>query len=184
MRLFFAIPLPQGLRDALARLQAQVRALGFAASWPDPQGMHLTVAFLGEQDEACLPALRRVAEWAAARHAPFPLRTSHPGGFPRDNSARVLWLGLEDQASLRALAEDLRSGLLAAGVTFDDKPFKPHLTVARFKAPREVICCLQPPPTLVFTVGELLLYRSLPLPAGARYVPLARAPLGAGTGAP
>lgn len=180
MRLFFAIPLPLRLKDELARFQARARHAGVAASWPDPQGLHLTLAFLGEQDESSVPAMLDMALQVATGHSAFPLRTFHLGGFPKDSAARVLWLGVEEQPALPLLAEDLRRGLRVAALTFDDKPFKAHLTVARFKTAQDVARFQEPPSPMAFEAQELVLLQSVLTPSGSRYVSAGSAPLGMG----
>lgn len=177
MRLFFAIPLPEGLKDDLAAFQACAKRAGIIASWPDPAGLHLTLAFLGEQEEAAVAGLMEVALRVAAHHPAFPLRTSRLGGFPKDRSARVLWMGLEEQPELSVLNEELRSDLRAAGMAFDEKPFKAHLTLARFKTPTDVARLQEPPAPRGFEARALVLYRSVPTPAGTRYVAQGNAPL-------
>lgn len=177
MRLFFAIPLPKTLKDELADFQARARKTGLSASWPNPKDLHLTLAFLGEQDVSRMAALMEIAGPVAARHPRFMLKTSVLGGFPSDRSARVLWLGLEEQSSLRTLAGDLREGLRAAGVDFDEKPFKAHLTLARAKAPLVVSRFGEPPAPVAFMVRELTLFQSLPSQGGVRYVSRGSAPL-------
>jgi RNA 2',3'-cyclic 3'-phosphodiesterase len=180
MRLFFALPLPRWIQDQLARFQAQARLTGAAGSWPDPQGLHVTLVFLGEVEDGAIPALLDTARQAAAGHGVFPLKTTRLGGFPKNGAARVLWLGLEEQPRLRALVEALRRGLQASGVPFDVKPFQAHLTLARLKGPRNVACFQEPPPAMVFEAGEVVLYRSVQTPAGSRYLVVGRVPLDAG----
>lgn len=174
MRLFFAIPLPAALRAELAAFQAEARQAGLRASWPDPRGLHLTLAFLGEQDADRVPALLAVAEKALAGHGAFPLATDRLGGFPKEGAARVLWLGLAAQPRLEALAEDLRRGLAEAGVAFDAKPFKAHLTLARPRAPQAVARFGASPRPMAFTAEEVVLFQSLPEQGGHRYLPLGR----------
>jgi len=177
MRLFYALSLPESLKADLAAFQLRARKAAASASWPDPRNLHLTLAFLGEQDASRLPALMRVAASAAAGHARFVLRTSLLGGFPRERSARVLWLGLDAQPSLMALAGDLRRELREAGVAFDEKPFQAHLTLARFRTPQEVGRFGEPPAPMAFMVQEVTLFQSVPSAGGVRHVPLGTAPL-------
>lgn len=177
MRLFFAIPLPEGLKEDLAAFQARAKRAGLAASWPDPRGLHLTLAFLGEQAGSSVADLMAVALQAAAGHCAFPLRTSRLGGFPKDRSARVLWLGLEAQPALAVLTEELREGLRAVGAAFDEKPFRAHLTLARFKTPTDVARFQEPPAPRGFEARALVLYQSVQTPTGTRYVAMGDAPL-------
>lgn len=180
MRLFFAIPLPAGVQEALAGVQQQLKSAVGGGSWPDPQGLHLTLAFLGEQDVARVPALVASALRVAAGHSTFWLRTSHLGWFPSARAARVLWLGLEEEPRLLALAQDLRGGLRAEGVAFDAKPFKAHLTLARFRAPQAVAALEDPSAPWAFEAREVVLFQSVQTPSGSHYVALGKAEFGRG----
>ena len=182
MRLFFAIPLPMCLKDELAHFQARARQAGVAAYWPDPEGLHLTLAFLGERDDSSVPRLLDVALRVTTRHAAFPLKTSQLGGFPKDRAARLLWLGLEEQPALPVLVEDLRRGLRGAKMTFDDKPFKAHLTVARLKPSQDVARFQETPSPMAFEVRELQLFQSVPTPSGSWYESVGSVHLGLGLG--
>lgn len=177
MRLFFALPLPEPLQEELARFQKRAKDAGVSGSWPSPAGMHLTLAFLGECAETRVPSLMEAASRIACGHAPFTLQTSRLGGFPKAHAARVLWLGLEEQPLLRTLAEDLRSGLHEVGQAFDDKPFKAHLTLARFKAPQAVTRFPEPPAAIIFEIREIMLYQSVRGLEGSRYLVVGTAPL-------
>lgn len=178
MRLFFALPLPDELKTRLAAFQQRSKGLGLPASWPDPQGLHLTLAFLGEQDETCVPLLLEVARRAVASHEAFTLRTSTLGGFPSDRRARILWLGVEQEPRLDVLCARLRQGLREVGQAFDEKPFRAHLTLARFKAAVDIGLLGGAPEPCPFAVRELALLQSVTTPAGSRYRALGVAPLG------
>jgi len=144
--------------------------------------LHLTLAFLGEQGPSEIPALMALALQVVAGHSAFWLRTSQLGGFPNARAARVLWLGLEEEPKLLALVQDLRGGLRAAGVAFDAKPFKAHLTLARFKAPQSMAALEEPPAPWTFEAREVVLFQSVQTTSGSRYVAQGRAPLGKGPG--
>jgi 2'-5' RNA ligase len=175
VRLFFAVPAPEA--RALAEA-AQDAISGLRASLPDPEGLHLTLAFLGNQDPGQVEALLALGRAAASRCAPFPLRTAGLGGFPRTGAARLLYLAFEPQPRLDALAAHLREALRASGVAFDARPFRPHLTLARMREPLDASALSLPGPPLEFQVREAILYRSLLLPGGSRYEPLGSCPLG------
>lgn len=157
LRLFFALPLPREIRDALGRWE---RATPGVMAWTRPQGLHLTLAFLGARETGALPAVEACAASVAARHDPLDLRTAALGAFPGTKAARVFWLGLAPAPTLDALAADLREALTTAGETFDARPFRPHLTLARFRQPRPLPEVAGPGP-LGFRTGHLVLFESL-----------------------
>ena len=181
MRLFFALELPEELKSELGMFQRRGRALGIPASWPDAASLHLTLAFLGEQAEDRLPALREIGTRVAERCLPFTLRTRGLGGFPRPAQARVLWLGLEADVRLDGLAKDLRQGLGHQAFPVDGKPFTAHLTLARFSIPVDIRRFEPNTEPRMFTVRELVLFSSHLGPKGARYERIAGFALGGST---
>ena len=125
-RLFFALWPPAGARAALERLAADV-ALVSGGKAVEAGKIHLTLAFLGEVDEARRDALRGVA--AALRARPFVLRLDRVGSFRR---SRVAWAGASDvPAELRALQSSLEEALRAHGFDLEERPFRLHVTLAR-----------------------------------------------------
>jgi len=159
------------LRESLGRWQA---AQGLPLRWSHPEGLHLTLAFLGARPLAALPLLGSLGAAVAGRHPAFPLSTTRLGGFPEGRPARVLWLGLAPAPALTALASDLRAHLARADETFDAKAFRPHVTLARLPAPRSPDGFPSPEPTS-WIAGELVLFESRPQ---GRYPPLRSWPLG------
>lgn len=156
-RLFFALPLPPELREALDRWRRDQPP----APWVRPEGLHLTLAFLGQRPAGDLPPLAALGTAVAGRHGAFPLRTAGLGGFPQEDRARILWLGLAPSPALEALAGDLRAALTAAGEAFDPKPFRPHLTLARFPRPRP-LAGFAAPPEAPFPADRLVLFEGRP----------------------
>lgn len=167
MRLFFGFPLPADLREALARWQGAAREGGLRAAWPRPEGLHLTLVFLGEVPEGFLPSVRRIGAEVAGRHGSLLLRTGGLGAFPERGAPRVLWMGLEPHPGLRALQEDLAAGLVTVGFPREDRPYNPHLTLARTKG----ACGDLPPapPPVAWEARELVLFESVTAQGGHRY---------------
>lgn len=169
MRLFFALPLPPDVKATLVTCQEGLRAAGLRASWPDPAGLHLTLAFLGEVTEARLPHLLDLGAEVAGRHARQDLRTASLGGFPQDDAARVLWVGVVPDAHLAALVVDLGRVLGERGFPVETQPFLPHLTLARPKAPTDLAAFGPGPEPLGLVVPELHLMESRRDHRGAVY---------------
>jgi 2'-5' RNA ligase len=164
------------LRRAAGPLERQVR-------WAAPAALHLTLRFLGDVAEPAVEAVARAVAEAAAAGRPLALQIRGAGAFPSPSRARVLWLGLEgDLAPLAALAAGLSTRLVAAGVPPEARPFSPHLTVGRARAPggvRGLGAALGAPlGPLAWAARELVLFESHLGPGGARHVVLRRAPLG------
>ena len=165
-RLFFAL-WPDA--TAAARLAVLAGDVGLVTGGkPMPlEKIHLTLAFLGEVPEARLAEARA----AAAGREPVAIRLDCVGSFRR---ARVAWAGsLEPNEPLAALQSALAGRLRERGFALEDRPFAPHLTLARKTVrplPRAAI------PAIEWTARELVLASS-DLGSG-RYSALAAWPLG------
>ena len=188
VRLFVAAELPDEFRREVGRLASAVGALGIRGARPvRSEGAHLTLKFLGDVESRrvadALDAMRR----AAARSAPFALRSGEVGAFPNADAPRVLWLGADgDLAALRRLRDDLEDCMASAGFPRDRRPFAPHVTAARIgdrasaadrKRVIEAARAVRLKP-VEFTVERVSLMRSHRRPDGAVYVRLGEAALG------
>jgi 2'-5' RNA ligase len=129
VRLFVAVIPPE---PAVADLRAAVGTARAAAPpglrWADPARWHLTLAFLGEVEERRVDELRERLGRTATRHAPPCLRFAGAGRF----GDRVLWVGVDgENDELRRLAASSAAAARHTGIAVDDRPYRPHLTVAR-----------------------------------------------------
>lgn len=138
MRLFLAIEIPQAVRREVARRIAGLRDRLPRARWVDPEILHLTLLFFGQVAEAEVPALGTALRAAFARHAPMELRLAGGGTFPPRRPARVAWVSLETTEAmenpdhLAALQADATAAAAESiGFVPEDRPFHPHVTVAR-----------------------------------------------------
>ena len=121
---------------------------------------------------------------AAAAQAAFPLRVGGAGAFPNARRARVVWLGTQEGAAgLEALNAALAKAFEPLGYPREERPYHPHLTVARVKVPGPAGPLLEAiGPDAVgsaWTVDEVVLYESRTASSGATYIELGRFPLGA-----
>ncbi|MEN2981761.1 MAG: RNA 2',3'-cyclic phosphodiesterase [Thermus sp.] len=178
MRLFYAIFLPEDVRKALVEAQGLVARY---RGWKEvpPHQLHLTLLFLGERPAEELEDLTALGHRLGRLQPPFTARIRGTGYFPNEGTPRV-WFAKAEGEGLVALAEGLRQevlGLLGpeALEAGGDKPFKPHITLARRKAPAPRV-----PPVvfgLEWPVTEFALVRSELRPRGPVYTILERFPL-------
>lgn len=131
MRLFIAVPLPRELTDrAAALLPAALPGLQRVR----PELMHITLAFLGWTPDGQLDGATEAARAAIAGHGRFDLAFAGAGRFPASGRPRVVWLGVGEGAEqLAGLAASVTAELRGRGLHFDDRPFAPHLTLARVR---------------------------------------------------
>ena len=151
MRQFVALQPSPGFLTALADLQERLRIAGVTGKYRDPDGLHLTLAFIGEWPE-------EVTEVLPAIEKPFSVTLSHLGIFPEAN---VLWAGVRPCEELDRLAERVRHRLADAGIPFDHKRFNPHITLARKPfVPERTVLSEIPVPAVSMIVDRICLYRS------------------------
>lgn len=184
MRLFVAVDPSEAVRDALAATITSGRAVAPDAKWVRPEAVHLTLAFLGNVDDALAPQVASALAGVAHRHAPIELAARGVGSFGGARRPGVLWVGLEGQvAALQALQADVEAALVPLGYQLEERAFRPHLTLARAREGRgdpalgAARDALGPGELGSFTAGELILYQSQLSPRGAKYLALARHPL-------
>lgn len=152
MRLFVAVyPPPEAVDDLIAQVGrlriGEAAARGVNVRLTRRETMHVTLAFLGEVTETRLPAVcsalgqaartwRRAAatsgpEASPVQAGPPRVRLTGGGRFGRGRFT-VLWTGLAGEVdALRAVSATIRRELKRARLPYDDKPFRPHLTIAR-----------------------------------------------------
>lgn len=185
MRLFLAVDLPGTLRERLAALQSGLRQRCDGWRWVRPEGIHLTLRFLGEVDAERDAAGR--AAWRAALRPlpPFRFSLGAIGRFPPTGRPRVLWLGVTEAGRgglLPDLAERLERAARNCGFAAERRPFSPHLTLARAARegrpawPGDIDGGID----LLVEVDRVVLFRSELHPSGARYTALEAFPLEGG----
>jgi len=133
IRAFIAIELPAEIKLELARLQDRLKEDGQPRiKWVNPDGVHLTLKFLGDIDPAMVGKINEAMTDAAAETLPFTLDLRQPGAFPDLNRVQVIWVGLGGELNaLKGLQQNLESRLAKLGFPPEKRTFKPHLTLAR-----------------------------------------------------
>ncbi|MET0624396.1 MAG: RNA 2',3'-cyclic phosphodiesterase [Pyrinomonadaceae bacterium] len=182
LRVFCAVELPEEAREAAAAHAARLRRdfPEARASWARPTSLHITLKFLGEVETARVPAISGAAGAAADGFGTFALSVAEAGTFPPRGAARVLWLGVRDESGgLARLQRRLEEQCEAAGYPREPRAFKPHLTLARLRAPKDAHALSEAHRRSTFgphdfRVSELVVMRSELGPGGSRYTPLSR----------
>lgn len=142
--------------------------------------------FIGEVAAARVEALSRAAAVAVEGFKPFRLSIEEPGTFPSRGAVRVLWLDVKDEAGrLTQLQRRLEEECAAVGFPREPRAFKPHLTVARLRTPKDAHALAEAHRhtsfgPFNFEVTELLVIRSELGPGGSRYTPLSHHAFGGG----
>ena len=179
--MFLALDLPTDARSALAAWRD-----GLVAGRDDlrpvrPEALHVTLVFLGWQDEAAAETIAQAAFEAAGELGAPLLRADGVRPLP-PRAPRLFALDLEDDDDRASAVQAAASDALAAGGWYqpEKRPFWPHVTLARVKRGRRRVAPLADSPKApreAFVAPELTLYRSTLRPQGALYEPLAQARL-------
>lgn len=174
MRLFFAVTPPDHVRAKIAHWQQLWSKSVHNVKWVKEENLHLTLKFLGEVVPTQLDQVVSAARSALVGHPAFALVVGGTGVFPHPRRARVLWLGLKDDAGqLARLQQYLDRSLSNLGFPSENKPFAPHLTLGRLRQPSEVARPVFPAENLILPVNRIILYESILKPHGPLYKPLA-----------
>ena len=181
MRVFVAIDLPEAVRVALHQQQATFRAVSPDGRWTRPEGIHLTLKFLGEiSDQQVTQAINALKELRPFET--FSTEVKGFGFFPDTRRPRVFWAGVATPPNLVMLTEQVAHAMEKLGFAREDRPFTPHLTLARFKVPRPQPALqshlerLGEPSLGSFKVSEFFLFESKLSPQGAEYRKVTRFP--------
>jgi RNA 2',3'-cyclic 3'-phosphodiesterase len=174
--MFVALEVPEPARSLIAAWRDELVEGRRDLRPVRADALHLTLAFLGWQDEADAGRIADAAFGAAAGVPPALLRASGVKPIP-PRGPRLFALDLEDDGGRCLELQDAVSRSLAAERVYrpEKRPFWPHVTLARVKrGARAGPLGDLPPPGDPFEAGALTLYRSTLRPQGALYEPLAR----------
>jgi 2'-5' RNA ligase len=195
MRLFVALDIDQSIRERIMRFVEGLRNFAPDARWMKPESMHVTLKFIGEQPDATVESIKQAMSGITGTATEISFRGY--GFFPTPKSARAFWVGIEAGPPLPALASAIDEKLSVLGIPKEDRPFSPHLTLARgagasgsprrnrqdrhnqtFHILQEKLAALPTPEFGTMTPREFFLYQSQLSPKGSKYTKLAKFTLG------
>lgn len=169
MRLFVAVDLPDNVKKQVENLCSGLRGV----RWVKPEQMHLTMRFIGEVNNEQYQRIKTAL--GQIQFSPFELGLHGVGQFSLKKTPRVIWVGLTESPALADLARQVEKTVVALGFPPEDKPFSPHITLARIKLPPSINdlehfysknAAFQ---TETFSINEFILYSSTLTPAGSIY---------------
>ena len=165
----FAAPAPirEQLRQAAATWRKQPETAGFR--WIVPDNYHLTLAFLGHLPGERVQQL--TDQLGQERWLPedFQVKIEALIGFPRTKQSRYLVAQVEASAALLRVHERLQELLLQHGFPTEQRPLRPHITLARLRRGQRPPLITPQPLRLTYPVSELILYESRTMAEGASY---------------
>ena len=183
VRIFVSVGLSAEAREALVDAVERIRLeIPDGIQWAKPEGMHLTLKFLGNIPSASVsPLLGCVGEFASDNRG-FGLKLTGLGMFPNRRKPRVLWAGVGgDVDALSSLQRAAEAAINALGYPPEQRPFRPHITLGRPRRSASdpqlarigaVVSGLSPPEMVDWQVDCVDVMRSELHPSGARYTVL------------
>ncbi len=134
LRLFIAVELSEEIKESVFGLAKELSEVKTKLSPISRENLHITMSFLGKTDAKTARGAGKAMAEAVLSIEPFALRIEGIGVFPSTGRPAVLWAGVEDEKQmLRRLSSELEEKLVKTGLKRADKPFHPHVTVARVK---------------------------------------------------
>ncbi len=135
MRLFVALAIPTEVRENLVSLICELRAVDPNPKWINPDNLHVTLKFIGE---VAPEEIMKIGDALAAVHSQQQVIAEFRdvGFFPDARRPSVAWVGIKSPPVLSFLAAEVNRVLVPLGISREEKPFVPHLTIARFKTTR------------------------------------------------
>jgi 2'-5' RNA ligase len=97
------------------------------ARWVEPERFHLTLRFIGAVDDAMAHDIEAALQRIEA--SPFALTLAGVGHF----HAHSLWAGVTPSRALMCLQDKVEQVLRAIGLPVDDRPYVPHVKLARLR---------------------------------------------------
>jgi len=182
MRIFIALDIPEEIRARLTEFRERAQRYAPGARWARAEGLHVTLKFVGNVNDEKVPEMKSAL--ATVKAAPFDVSFQDAGFFPNPKSPRVFWAGVHGSHALEKLVASIDQAVHAVGASLEDKPYRPHLTLARAgSAPgtnhelKQLQHFLEKEPAPRFgtmTAHQFWMYQSQPQAGGSKYVKLER----------
>jgi RNA 2',3'-cyclic 3'-phosphodiesterase len=133
-RLFIGVPIHSAKASQFAAFWKNDRQLNCnQLNWTKPENWHITLFFLGNTSISKIALLQNLIGESFKNMGAFNTELIGLGVFPNTINPKVLWLGMDNIQPLMPARNQLVDLLLQKGFSFDSKPLKPHLTLARIK---------------------------------------------------
>lgn len=134
MRLFIALEIPEDSKKELKNLQENLKIILPQAKLTDPEKLHLTIAFIGEQPDQSKMRFMEVIKKAAEETSRFAVIPAYLDGFPHRHNAKTLWVGVKgDVDKLYLLRHHIKDGLKKLHLDVDERRYVPHIALAKIE---------------------------------------------------
>lgn len=180
IRAFFGIDLAQPMKQKISQYIESIKEKISSPNirWTEPSDLHVTLQFLPAVKSVDIPQLVEQAS-NLARIKPFTLCLEKLALFPSATKPHVLVVEVETKEVLWSYVSGLANSISLLGYRVENRPFRAHLTLARFKNFISIELNEIPPIDISpILVNEITLFQSKPLSNQSCYTPLARIAVG------
>ncbi|HEY5673644.1 MAG TPA: RNA 2',3'-cyclic phosphodiesterase [Malonomonas sp.] len=180
LRSFIAITLKKELKLQISNLQQQLVHAAPELKPVKAENLHLTLHFLGGQTQDQLAKIASAMLSIGQKKKNFNATVKGVGFFPNQRRPTIVWLGIHPQSGLTELHGCLSEELKQIGIAPDPRPYRPHLTIGRFKRPPEkpaALCPFLSHECGSLSIDQLTLFSSRLTAGGAIHTPLQTVPL-------
>jgi len=133
MRYFIALEIPKENLPAFQSIQEKLSTLIPQSKLTNVDKIHLTLAFLGEQNDQLVPNLTKIIEEATKDIHTFEVTPAYIDGFPTLHNPNILWIGVKgDIDKILLIREGIKDGLEQLNLPVDERRFVPHISIAKF----------------------------------------------------
>ncbi len=185
-RSFCAVELNKEIATGIQRIQEDLKERAGGVRWVRPEGIHLTLKFLGEVDPDRIEGIAHKMEEAVRETGPFAIGMRGGGAFPNARNPRVIWIGIDDPSGeLRKVQDRVEETMEELGFTREGRAYTPHLTIGRLRSSKgkgivaHALEAISECNLGTMEVREIILFRSHLKPTGAEYTKIKNVPLGA-----
>ncbi len=171
IRAFVGLAIPQSMSFQMAEISARMAALDKGKLvWVPEDNYHLTLLFLGQQEEQWLDDLAHAINEHVALSSQL-LVTQQIMPFP-ESSPKIVAALIEQSEALSTLYKQVKKAAMICGMAVEKRRFRPHITLAR-KYPRQGQQLMPAAmDKLTDEATRLIIYESHLSPSGAEYEPL------------
>lgn len=179
IRSFIAIDLDEMRKQLLKEFQVMLKKDGVDCRWINPDGIHITLKFLGNVEQEKLKSIETGIEKACIGSSSFKLTLKGLGAFYRRDRSGVIWINAEKEPALISLYEAIEEEMAGFGFKRQKRAFTPHVTLGRVSSIsnryqlEKLMEQYKDKDFGSFMVKEVVLMKSELRPEGARYSRLA-----------
>lgn len=183
-RSFCAVELSKEIAAGIRRIQEDLKERAGGVRWVRPEGIHLTLKFLGEVDPDRIEGIAHKMEEAVRETKLFTIGVRGGGAFPNARNPRVIWIGIDDPSGeLKKVQARVEESMEEIGFTREGRAYTPHLTIGRLRSSKgkgavgHALETIKAYDLGTMEVGEIILFRSHLKPTGAEYTKVKSVPL-------